>query len=243
MTPHDPHTPPAAPLIDPAGRDLLLSRLIDGRATAREWALLRDIARADELVWSELIHTRAIDEALSGVISSRSASAAGAAPLPTEDAPLVLAHRADAAHRASVRAGLAGGAGSVARGMAGWAVAAMLTLAVGMQFLSPAARQGAGTMTSGLGPQLAAPSTPEEAMRSYLELGQRSGQVLGEMNDRMVISATPNPDGSVEVIFVRPIIERARLEQLQRLGTDETGRSITIPLWPGQFAQPGSDPI
>ena len=80
-------------------------------------------------------------------------------------------------------------------------------------------------------------------MRSYLELGQRSGQVLGEMTDRTVLSATANPDGSVDVIFVRPIIERARLEQLQRLGTDESGRSVTIPVWPGQFAKPGSDPI
>jgi hypothetical protein len=52
--------------------------------------------------------------------------------------------------------------------------------------------------------------------------------VLGELPERVVIEAVPLGDGSVEVRFVRQIMERAVVHDLYRVGEDEVGNLVAI---------------
>jgi hypothetical protein len=58
----------------------------------------------------------------------------------------------------------------------------------------------------------------------YLEKGKAEGVVVGELPERVVLDTTTAPDGRTEIVFVRQIVERARVGELYKPVTDDAGQ-------------------
>lgn len=200
-------------------RDLLLSRVIDGEASPEDWSRLRAMAVADASVWRDLAETQHATAELSVAVGEAIAVA------DTIEAPVASLARLRFQNRLR-SAGTWGG----------WAAAAALVLAWTFgSDLRPIGDQRA--QTGDMVPvQYRPPSTPDEALDQYLELGRKSGVVAGVSPQLVVQSIRPIVDGErrrFEVVYVRQIVERAEVEALRQLGRpeyDETGRQIGIHL-------------
>lgn len=218
----DEHThPPTAGTIrpdpsTPDGRDLLISRIIDAQAGADDWQAFRAAADRDAGIWRDLAEAQRQHELMCEGLRAASACA-DRVDLPefiTDGAP--LQRRLDGLAR-----------------WGGWAAAAALVLvwATGAPVLrQPAGTQLPSTQTAGLltaGPSLQ-DATPDQAMDRYLNAGRHAGFVVGEMPERLIIETTPRPDGSVEVVYLRQIIERRVTDRVYREVRDDAGRLIPV---------------
>ena len=119
---------------------------------------------------------------------------------------------------------------SIASKWGGWAIAAALLIAwsLGMPRASSTLDQGpqvAGIPGIGL-----KDAQPEQAFEQYIESGQKSGKVISEMPEQLVVETKPLPDGTIEVIYVRQIIERRVIDQAYRMMQDETGNAFPVPV-------------
>lgn len=214
MTTHPAHPEP--------DRDVLISRVVEGRARGEDWQALRRLAEHDSAVWAELALSQDQASHLAQGLEAALAEASAVA-LPHRTLSLV-------GHDSLSPAGR--GVNSRLRAALPWALAATLGLAFGSQYwFKPV--QPTGTMqTGGLLPVAAAPalSTPEEAMQAYLDLGRQQGTVVGELPERRVIESRPAPGGEgYEVLFIRQVLERAVVKDLYRTGTDDRGRTVLLP--------------
>lgn len=185
--------------------DILITRVIDRRATPADWVELEALGAADHTVWRELALAQRQDGALAGAVED-AVSAAGHVPLPV--------HSAAGVHR-RLRLVAAWG---------GWAAAAVVALMFSTPRLAP--MNGGGTHTAG--PSLALP----EMLSEYIDQGKKQGTVVGELPDKIVLDSTKTPDGGTEIVFVRQIVEKARVDDLYRMTTDEAGnpRPVRIKL-------------
>lgn len=203
-------------------RDVLITRVIDARATPADWLSLRDLAQRDGAVWNELASAQ------------RDAAALGFAM----DDRLAVAERVDVPAVALRGAGVDE---SWARRIPrlGWGIAALLALALVSQMVSN--RGSAGTQQAGLGPTGASFKTPDDAMDAYLKIGRDSGQVVGELPQRYVLETRPAADGKgYEVLYVRQVLERRRVDDMYKVGADETGRPVLVPCSPALPATAGN---
>lgn len=193
----------------PDGRDLLISRIIDARAGAEDWLAFRQAAEHDPAIWRELAEAQRAHELMCEGLSAATACA-DRVDLPefvTDGS--VLQRRLDGLSR-----------------WGGWAAAAALLLvwATGAPVLR------SGTQTAGLIPS-ATPlneATPDQAMDRYLNAGRTAGLVIGEMPDRVIVETIRRDDGSVEVVYLRQIIERRVTDRVYREVLDETGRLVPV---------------
>jgi hypothetical protein len=79
----------------------------------------------------------------------------------------------------------------------------------------------AGTAQASLIPTL----TTDQARAAYLERGKQEGSVLGEVPTKVLVRGTPVQNGrGYDVIFIRQIVETARVEDLMRFTHDEAGQ-------------------
>ncbi|QOJ00159.1 MAG: hypothetical protein HRU70_06525 [Phycisphaeraceae bacterium] len=186
-------------------RDLLLSRVVDGRDSPDDWASLDAIARNDPGLWRELALLQKDQRSLEQMVGLASASA-DRTPLPADAPTLRLAEHARP--------------GSGWSGWIGWAAAAGLGLAlVGTLNVKPS-----GSIPGNHAGVIPVQMTPDEALENYITVGSKDGRVLGELEDRILIRGEPAADGAGwDVVFVRPIVERARVPDLYRFATDEWG--------------------
>ena len=198
-------------------RDLLITRVIDGEATAEDWSALHALAREDALIWSELASAQQDSAELRCAVGMLS-SVAGDIEAPIADCARV---------HLGVRLRSAATWG-------GWLAAA----AVALSFVLAGPRtQGPiqNTNIAGMIPVSEAKRrvlpelTPDEALRAYLHNGERSGRVVSADPDLLVMSAEPTKDGTFEVVYVRRIVERTRMD-LFHVGQDEQGRLMSIPV-------------
>lgn len=200
-------------------RDVLISRVIDGEASPEDWSRLRAMAAGDAGLWRDLAETQHAAAGLSAAVGEAIMVADGI------EAPVGSLGRQQFQRR--LRSAGAWG---------GWAAAA--TLAAGWTFgvdLRPVSDEGsrAGEMVP---VQYRPPSTPDEALDQYLELGRKNGVVAGAQPQLLVQSIKPIVDGHgsrFEVVYVRQIVERAEVEALRQLGRpeyDESGRQIGVHL-------------
>lgn len=201
-------------------RDVLISRLIDGRAGAADWTMLRQIAATDATVWTDLAEATRLDESLGAEVRT-------------------LVARADLVELpGSLRAGdapIAGRIGLPAR--LGWAVAAVLGLSlVGVIVGVRPGSTNINPLDGGHNASLGSFSRPADALAAYMRLGQQDGSVVGEMPQRFVVDTRP-VEGGTEVTYVRQIVEKALVKDFYKLGTDETGRPVLLPT-----ASPGVTP-
>jgi hypothetical protein len=110
----------------------------------------------------------------------------------------------------------------------GWAAAAALGLAYLGGFV-PRAPEFSGNQAS-LGPTF---HTPEQALAAYYEQGQKLGTVVGEVPQKVLLQSNPVEGGQgYEVVFVRQIVERARVPSLYSMGSDELGNPAPVPFTP-----------
>lgn len=195
----------------PDGRDLLISRIIDARAGADDWQAFRAAAEQDAGIWRDLAEAQRQHELMCEGLRAAS-SCADRMDLPefiTDGAP--LQRRLDGLAR-----------------WGGWAAAAALLLV--WTTGTPILHRAGSTHTAGLlptGPGLHE-ATPDQALDRYLNAGRTAGIVVGEVPEQLIVETTPRPDGSVEVVYLRQIIERRITDRVYREVRDDTGRLVPV---------------
>jgi hypothetical protein len=196
-------------------KDLLISRVVDTRATPADWAMLEKLAANDGTVWRELAQAQR-DSALMSAAVERAAARAETVPLPEADT-----FRFEAQSPAWL---------GRARGWLGWAAAAVLLVAfVGTHAGSN--QHSAGGSTASLLPTFssAIDTQPSVHLDRYLEKGHEAGLVVGELPERVIVRTVDLGEGKgSEVYYLRQIMEKRTLPSLYRLeqAMDESGRSL-----------------
>ena len=192
-------------VVDAEQVDVLISKAVDGAATRLDWAMLEIAAHEKPVVWRELALTMRDAAQLEGAVG-RAAAMAENVELP---------------------AGAVSEKTSSLRMWGGWAAAAVLGLMFFVQWRNlanqPAIDAGkqAGTAQASLIPTL----TTDQARAAYLERGKQEGSVLGEVPTKVLVRGTPVQNGrGSDVIFIRQIVETARVEDLMRFTHDEAGQ-------------------
>lgn len=206
---------PDAGLPEP-DRDVLISRVVDGRASGAEWAHLESLAARDSSVWREIAIAQRDQRAIEMIV--------GAAGDLAESVDLPFARPEN--RRASSLQRM--------RTWGGWAVAAALAFAIVGQYRGNS-RSGAHDQTAG--PNIGSPlqpvayQTPDQALEYYRNEGRKTGVVLGEMPDQVLLAAEPAPDGQGYVVmFVRQLVERRQVKDVVGFHTrDELGKIVSVP--------------
>lgn len=192
--------------------DILISKVVDGAANAGDWTDLERAAGERPAVWRELALAQR-DQALLVLAVGREVACAERIETPALST-------ASPSHRLR-RFGVWGG----------WAVAATLALA----YVTPGVGgRGSPLNQAGLVPDLTVLKdklSTDQAWEVYEAAGKREQRVLGELPERLLVDATPAPDGhGVQVIFIRQIKERVTLPQLLKESYDEMGRPTAAPV-------------
>ncbi|MBX3387979.1 MAG: hypothetical protein KF691_00845 [Phycisphaeraceae bacterium] len=190
-----------------AEKDILISRVVDGAASAGDWVELDMIGAGDPSLWRELAQAQRDKQLLDRAVGE-AISVADVVELPAvEWQPKRL---------------------SVPQ-WTGWAAAAVLALAM---FVVPKW----GTSTGGNTAQFFPPAqgeeqTPDAALSSYLAKGKDTGRVIRQLPDFVVLESAPAADGrGYDVVYLRQIVERARVESVNSYQVDEAGRRIPLPV-------------
>jgi hypothetical protein len=193
-------------------KDILISRVVDDEATGEDWAALRELAERDPTIWRDLAQAQYTSIGLASAV----------------EAAIEIADRVEPPVHEHMRAGLRFRAGAAAKWW-GWLAAAAVTLAwagAGM----PARTGVSGASLDGAVPTA---GSAADAFRQYLDVGKRSGQVVQEVPQLVLVETKPAPDGAgYEVFYIRQVIERAVVQELYGLGQDEAGRPARINLQP-----------
>ncbi|MEM0984169.1 MAG: hypothetical protein AAGI17_09490 [Planctomycetota bacterium] len=219
---HDGGTPPpVGPVTDEelqafaaeVSRDRLLSRVVDGEATPTDFAALRELAAQDQAIWSDL----------SGFSADRDLM-----EFAVEDA-------GDRAARVDAVAGSSAAVRTVVP-WAGWAAAiAVAALAV----FVPRGELPDGTMQSAGIVPVDLNLTSDEALDQYLELGQQEGRVVAEWPEPFVLETNAvSEDGSVEVVYLRQILERRVINEGYSISVNEWGEPVAVPEPPAAHLLP-----
>lgn len=193
------------PAVDPVlRRDMLISQIIDAEGDGSAWNQFTQLAASDPAAWRELAQAQRDHAALSHTLT-RAVAAADVVELP---APGIAGRMHHAARLSRT---------------AGWAVAAALALAwFGSQFAP--VRPNAENI-AGLPPNTFQLNTPQDALAAYQQLGRRSGSVLGEVPDRVIVEYKPLASGDgFEVVFLRQFMERAEVPKLFQVTRDDSGQ-------------------
>jgi hypothetical protein len=215
MTNHTPIDDASAPLHD---RDLLISRVIDGRASSAEWTTLETLAARDPAVWRELATAQRDQRAIETIVASAGDLSQSV------DLPLVTAEpERHTAGRSRLRI------------WGGWVAAAVLAFAAAGQFnsITNLKKQLIGN-TAG-SPLPVSFTSADEAFDQYRNKGKAEGIVLGEIPDRVLLSAEPAADGrGYTVTIVRQVIERRHVnDMLQFNSRNELGQTMPVASpWP-----------
>lgn len=193
-------------------RDLVISRIVDGRAGPEDWSALERLARADATVYSELARAQRDHALLSGAVVAE-ISRADEIGIPAHDA---------ASYKLVSRMRAAGAWG-------GWAAAAAVAIAWmgGLPAGGFGERGSAGNQASML------PfGSASDALDAYLDLGKKDGRVIQQLPGKVLVEdPRPAADGQgYEVIFIRQIVERERVPDLYRFSRDETGGLTAVPV-------------
>ncbi|MGQ0628196.1 MAG: hypothetical protein ACT4PL_08890 [Phycisphaerales bacterium] len=205
-------------------REILIARLVDARANDHDWIAVRVLADADPLIWQQIAATQR-DAALLVEAARPAALAAERVALPMLDGP-VRAERGERDEQGEQLNGWPDRLSALRSSRLGWAIAAMVALAWTSTLLTP--KDPRLTAMPGNAAGLAA-STPDEALSNYLEKGQKSGRVVTELPQRIVLESRPAPEGQgYEVLYVRQILERAVVDDLYRFGMAEDGSQALI---------------
>ena len=193
---------------------LLVSRVIELDATAKEWDELTAAAEADPNLWRQTVQTLRDHHAFARAVD---ASVAIADDVSTTPRTSRLEHRPSVGPAPSERRQLLR--------WSGWAVAALVALAwvSGLSNVQPTGNE----YQAAIGSQVVSAA---DLLERYLVQGRREGRVFDEVPEKIFVQSRPSPTGdAVEVIFIRQILERMTLPDLyQYQGEDESGRPTLV---------------
>ncbi|MBY0111451.1 MAG: hypothetical protein K2Y21_01415 [Phycisphaerales bacterium] len=211
-TPHRDRPDRDRPDRDAPDREVLISRVVDGVAGPSDWVEIDMISAADQNVWREIAQAQR-DKQLLDFAVGRATATADRIDLP-EPAPLVIIRRA--------RIGMAQ--------WTGWAAAAVMAVAM---LVVP--NWNNNTNTAGVPSILPTfdqpPTTPDQALENYLSTGKQTGRVVRQLPDFVVLDSAPAADGSgYDIIYLRQIVERARVDSLHRYKVDDSGNKTPVPV-------------
>jgi hypothetical protein len=201
---------------EPTREDVLIGRVVDGEASSTDWEALERLASGDATVWERVGRAQRTHARLEREVED----AIAIAELIEAPSPRVIAGQT-----LSMRI----------RQYGGWAAAAAVALAwVGLQRPGSTALMPNTGGTAGIAsiPKL----TADQALAQYVQAGQADGRVLGEMQPMLVSTRALGDGQGKEVWYVRPILERATVTDLNVLsvGLDEHGtpRYFPVPIAP-----------
>jgi hypothetical protein len=194
-------------------RDMLISRVIDGSANAEDWSSFRIMAANDAEVWTDLSDAQREHEALCEVMHAAIAIADRVDLPGGSGSPLVFESRVSSAAR-----------------WGGWAIAAVLLLGWFTGSIQVNPNQSNDELTKAGFSVPLSKANPDQAFGQYLEAGQSNGQVIGEMPNQIVIETRPLEDGTIEVTFIRQVVERKVLDRAYRETSDEFGNPVILPV-------------
>lgn len=202
-------------------KDTLISRIIDGDATAAEWDELSASARLEPALWQRLAATMRDGAAFTRALRA-SVAAADGIDLPADRATAPARAAAPSPH----------GPTWVLRAAAwcGWAAAAAIAIAwtASLPALAPTTttRPVPLLQTAGIFDGAAA----SDLYNAYLRNGQREQRVVGEIPERVLVDTRPAPGGEgYEVLYLRQILERAVVPDLYEFSAqDEAGRPALV---------------
>ncbi len=204
------HTQPARHPDDPRD-DILINRVVDGEATPADWAELDVASQRDPGIWARLAESQRSHASLQRAV---------------EDA-LTVAELVDLPHP-SERLERAWDAR--VRVWGGWMVAALVAIAWAGNFAQIRAMRGAqGEAEVTNNASLACPGamTSEQLLHAYMQSGLADGRVVGEM-PMVMLESVPTADGKAQITFVRPLIERAVVDQFYEVGQTDAGRFVPV---------------
>lgn len=190
--------------------DILINRVVDGEATPADWAELDVVAQRDPSIWARLAEAQRDHASLQRAV---------------EDA-LTVAELVDLPHPA---AGLERAWNTRVRVWGGWLVAAVVAVAwlgniAQVRALQNGAQRMPGaTQTSGL-----ASLPPDQLFQAYLDAGMQQGRVVGQM-PMVMLETVPTDDGKAQITFVRPVVERAVVDQVYGVGHTDAGEPVPVP--------------
>lgn len=207
--------------LDNLEQDVTLSRLLDGRGRAADWKRLKEAMGSNPALWDQLIGDAADQDALGDAVALAGMRAEATvlpdaatlqAPLPFEQTQSTSGRRHDRAVRAA---------------RLGWLVAACLALGMVSMWVRP---QSANIGSQGAGIVSFDKMSASDLMEGYKARATREGTLVAEMPQRVVLETRPTADGKGhEVLYMRQFIERAIVDDLYKIGTDDAGRSVMVP--------------
>lgn len=240
---------------EPVDRDLLISRVVDDAASAEDWQQLRALAEYDPSVWRELFEAQHAQAELSQAVQQAIAIADGV-DAPTEElGGMSLRFRFRQAAT-----------------WAGWAVAATVAVVWVAPQLTGTTPSAPGANLAGAGPLITLDGPSSNDLNSNLfeaipddpgvgqgalagdrgfgsdnfraaSTGASAGtEQLAEMPERVLLEVRPLPNGQVEVIYVRQLIEKSVMDEgdLYQVKPDDAGINRTVPY---RQRRPSSGPI
>lgn len=203
--------------------DILITRVIDGRAGSDDWRRLESLGERDAGVWRELAQAQRDDQVLRtemaraiGIVSSVELS------MDTREPALRLTRQVGERTRRVAMWG-------------GWAAAALVTLA----FVAKKPGDNNAMNANAAGPAMSA----SDLLSGYLDQGRKEGRVINEMPDKVLVNTTPAANGKgYDVVYFRVIMEREQVPDLYRFTSDESGRQVPIRIqMPAATVRPASN--
>jgi hypothetical protein len=191
--------------------EAVISRLADGAGSPEDWREFRALADRDPTLWRELAEWQHDHAELSAQVNAAVAIA--------DDVDVDV--QGEMTRRLSERLKLVATWG-------GWAAAAAIVLAWGIDLRNVQA-PASSPQNAGLVSTLHSPSTASEAFDDYLEMGKEAGLVVGEVPTRVLVEARPTKAGGYELLYLRQVLERRRVDRVQTLATDEWGNVVPVP--------------
>ena len=192
--------------------ELLVSRVIEPDATAKEWDELTAAAEADPQLWRRTVKTLRDQQALTRAVNASVAIAEGVSSRQVrQPGRNVEVDRLPLRRPQLFR-------------WSGWAVVALVALA----WVSGLSNfRSNGTMNAGFVPPTL---TAAEHLQNYYTQGRREGRVFDEVPEKILVQIRPSPTGDGdEIIYIRQILERTTLPVLYHYqGEDESGRPTLV---------------
>lgn len=202
---HDPNE-----RFEPTREDVVIGRIVDGEASPGDWHDLDRIAERDQGVWQRLARAQRAHARLERAVEDEIAFAE------LVELPL-RRHHAVFEFVTRVRA------------YGGWAVAAMLALAL-IGSYTPLQRSLPGRMTAGFTPLNEA--TPDQAYDRYVRAGRDSGRVVDTLPAVLIEADGVGSPGGGDVLIVRRIVERMSAKDI-----------AFYTIEPNEFSEPTLRPI
>ena len=172
--------------------DILLSKAVDGTATDEEWDQLESIGSVDPTIWRRFGEMNRLQSHLDDAIDQATQLA--------QTVELDM-DRARSHHVLSIRV----------RSWSGWAVAAILTLALLGGRLGLLSSHSNTAQSAGL---LSLDASPDEVLEQYRTVGTLDGRFVSELPTVMVDMRVDPSTGQAEMFYMRRFLERVRVDGL-----------------------------